>query len=91
MTDERIEHSWDKNWQGKPKYSEKTCPTATLSTINLTWAVLGLNPGLCCEKPSAILLIYDTFSCANEISSSEIFFVVIYFHFMFEVESSNFW
>jgi hypothetical protein len=23
-------------WQGKPKYSEKTCPDATLSTTNLT-------------------------------------------------------
>jgi hypothetical protein len=25
------------NWQGKPKYSEKTCPSATLSTTNPTW------------------------------------------------------
>jgi hypothetical protein len=23
---------WNKNWQGKPKCSEKTCPSATLST-----------------------------------------------------------
>jgi hypothetical protein len=23
---------WNKNWQGKPKYSEKTYPSATLST-----------------------------------------------------------
>jgi hypothetical protein len=23
---------WNKDWQGKPKYSEKTCPSATLST-----------------------------------------------------------
>jgi hypothetical protein len=23
---------WNENWQGKPKYSEKTCPSATLST-----------------------------------------------------------
>jgi hypothetical protein len=32
---------WNENWQGKPKYSEKTCPTATLPTTkphDLTWA-----------------------------------------------------
>jgi hypothetical protein len=23
---------WNKNWQGKPKYSEETCPSASLST-----------------------------------------------------------
>jgi hypothetical protein len=28
---------WNENWQGKPKYSEKTCPSATLSTTNPTW------------------------------------------------------
>jgi hypothetical protein len=28
---------WNENWQGKPKDSEKTCPSATLSTTNLTW------------------------------------------------------
>jgi hypothetical protein len=27
------------------KYSEKTCPSATLSTLNLTLPDLGLNPG----------------------------------------------
>jgi hypothetical protein len=27
---------WNENWQGKRKYSEKTCPSATLSTTNLT-------------------------------------------------------
>jgi hypothetical protein len=31
--------SWNENWQGKPKYSEETCPSATLSTTypDLTW------------------------------------------------------
>jgi hypothetical protein len=28
---------WNEDWQGKPKYSEKTCPSATLSTTNPTW------------------------------------------------------
>jgi hypothetical protein len=27
---------WNEHWQGKPKYSEKTCPSATLSTTNPT-------------------------------------------------------
>jgi hypothetical protein len=32
-------------WQGKPKYSEKTCPSAALSTTNPTWPDPGWNPG----------------------------------------------
>jgi hypothetical protein len=28
---------WNEDWQGKPKYSEKNCPSATLSTTNPTW------------------------------------------------------
>jgi hypothetical protein len=35
-------------WQGKPKYSEKTCPDATLSITNPTW----LNPGRRGGKPA---------------------------------------
>jgi hypothetical protein len=29
----------------KPSYSDRTCPSATLSTTNLTWSALGCNPG----------------------------------------------
>jgi hypothetical protein len=29
---------WNENWQGKPKYSEKTCTSATLSTTNSSCA-----------------------------------------------------
>jgi hypothetical protein len=36
---------WNEDWQGKPKYSEKTCPSATLSTTNPTCLDPGLNPG----------------------------------------------
>jgi hypothetical protein len=39
-------------WQGKPKYSEKTCPCATLSTTNPTWPDTGLNPGRRGGKPA---------------------------------------
>jgi hypothetical protein len=35
---------WWNEWQGKPKYSKKTCPDATLSTTNPAWPDLGLNP-----------------------------------------------
>jgi hypothetical protein len=37
---------WNENWQGKPKYSEETRPSATLSTTDTTWPDLGSNPGL---------------------------------------------
>jgi hypothetical protein len=37
---------WNQKSQGKRKYSEKNCPSATLSTTNPTWPDLGSNPGL---------------------------------------------
>jgi hypothetical protein len=43
---------WNENWQGKPKYSEKTCPT------NPTWLNLGLNPGRRGGKPATNRLSY---------------------------------
>jgi hypothetical protein len=46
---------WNENWQGKLKYSEKTCPRATLSTTNPTW--LGLEPGPPQWKTSDYFLI----------------------------------
>jgi hypothetical protein len=42
---------WNVDWQGKPKYSDKTCPSATLSTTNPTWLEPGLNPGRRGRKP----------------------------------------
>jgi hypothetical protein len=36
---------WWNEWQRKPKYSEKICTDATLSTTNPTWPDPGLNPG----------------------------------------------
>jgi hypothetical protein len=36
---------WNKDWQWKPKYSEKTYPSTTLSTTNPTWPDPGWNPG----------------------------------------------
>jgi hypothetical protein len=49
---------WNKDWQGKPKYSEKTCPSATLSTTHPTWLNPGLNPGRRGGKPATNRLSY---------------------------------
>jgi hypothetical protein len=48
----------NENWQGKPKYSEKTCPGATSSTTNPTWPDLWSNPGRCGGKPETNRLSY---------------------------------
>jgi hypothetical protein len=37
---------WNENWQGKPKYSEKTYPSATLSTTKYHMTDPVSNPGL---------------------------------------------
>jgi hypothetical protein len=46
--------------KGKPKYSKKTCPSATLSTTNLTWHDLGSNKGRRGGKPANNCLRYGT-------------------------------
>jgi hypothetical protein len=43
---------WNEDWQGKPKYSEKTYPSATLSTTNPPWPDPGSNPGCRGGKPA---------------------------------------
>jgi hypothetical protein len=49
---------WNEDWQGRPKYSEKTCPNATLSTTNPIWPGPGLNPGRRSGKPATNHLSY---------------------------------
>jgi hypothetical protein len=49
---------WNKDWQGKPKHSEKTCPRATLSTTNPTWPDPGANPDRCGGIPATNRLSY---------------------------------
>jgi hypothetical protein len=51
---------WNENWKGKPKDSEKTRPSATLSTTNPTWPDLGSNPGRRGGKPATNRLSYGT-------------------------------
>jgi hypothetical protein len=50
---------WWNNLQGKPKYSEKTCPSFALSTTNSTCCPDG-NPGRRCGKPATNRLSYGT-------------------------------
>jgi hypothetical protein len=50
----------NEDWQGKPKYSEKTCRSDTLSTTNPTWPDLGSNPGCRGGKPATKRLSYGT-------------------------------
>jgi hypothetical protein len=49
---------WNEDWQGKPKYSEKTCPSDTLSTTFPNWPDQGSNPGRRCGKPATNRLSY---------------------------------
>jgi hypothetical protein len=48
------------DWHGKPKYSEQTCPNATLSTTNATWPDPGSNLCHCGGKPVTNHLSYGT-------------------------------
>jgi hypothetical protein len=57
------------NWQGKPKYSEKTCPDATLSTTNPTWPDPGLNPGRRDAKPATNRFSYGAAICKCKVST----------------------
>jgi hypothetical protein len=49
---------WNEDWQEKPKYSEKTCPSTTLSTTNPTWPDLCANTGRRGVKPATNRLSY---------------------------------
>jgi hypothetical protein len=51
---------WNENWQGKSKYSEKSCPNATLSTTNPTWPEQGSNRGRRSGKRVTNRLSYGT-------------------------------
>jgi hypothetical protein len=46
--------------QGKTEEIEEKRPTATLTTISLTWTVQGGNPGLRGKKLAVIRLIHGT-------------------------------
>jgi hypothetical protein len=58
----------NENWQGEPKYSEKTCPSATSSTTNPTWPDSGSNPGSRGGKPATNPLSYGTVKQDTQVS-----------------------
>jgi hypothetical protein len=58
---------WNEDWQGKLKYSEKTCPSATLSTTNPTWLDPGLNPDRRGGKPATNRLSYGAASTKSKL------------------------
>jgi hypothetical protein len=47
-------------WRENRRTRRKTCPSATLSTTNPTWTDLGVNPGLCGERPATNCLSHVT-------------------------------
>jgi hypothetical protein len=51
--------NWWNDWQGKPKYSEKTCPSAALSTTNPTCCP-DANRGRHGRKPATNRVSYGT-------------------------------
>ena len=55
-----MEHRWNEIDRGKPKYSGKTCPSATFSTTNLTWTGPGSNLGLRGGRPATNRLSHGT-------------------------------
>jgi hypothetical protein len=54
----RVENLMEEDWQGKSKYTEKICPSATLSTTDPTWPHPGVNPCRRDGKPATNRLSY---------------------------------
>jgi hypothetical protein len=63
---------WNEDWQGKLKYSEKTCPSATLSTKYPTCLHPGLNTGSRGGKPATNRLTYGAASKAKHAPTLQI-------------------
>jgi hypothetical protein len=53
-------HQWNEIDRGKPTTRRKTCPSATLSTTNLTWTDPGSSPGVRGERPATNRLSHGT-------------------------------
>jgi hypothetical protein len=62
---------WWNEWQGKPKYSKKTCPGAILSTTNSIWPDPGLNLGRRGGKPATNRLSYGAADQAYKQAASD--------------------
>ena len=53
-----MEHRWNKNYGGKPKYSGEK--PVSVPTTNPTWTDPGSNPGLRGERPATNRLSHGT-------------------------------
>jgi hypothetical protein len=73
-----MEHRWNEIDREKPKYSGKTCPSVTLSTINPTGTDPGSNPGLRGRRPAANRLNHGTVCPLGVIRQTQIFSSVSY-------------
>jgi hypothetical protein len=62
---------WNTNWQGKPKYPEEICPSATLSTTNSIWPDLWSKPGRRCGKSATDRLSYDKDTKSQKVRSND--------------------
>jgi hypothetical protein len=69
---------WNEDWQGKPKYSEITSPSATLSITNPTWPDPGSNPA------TNHLSYGTTYACsiARSNSAGNNFFCIFILHLL---------
>jgi hypothetical protein len=64
--------------RGKPKYSEKTCPSTTLSTTNPTWREQGSNPGLRGGKPATNRVSCGVQDYCNYRTQSKVFYIFLH-------------
>jgi hypothetical protein len=80
---------WNKDRQGKPKYSEKTCPSASLSITNPTWPDPGLNPGHRGGKPTTNRFSYGAAKKQWLTSDSTIFVFLTHYFDMSSVCTSE--
>jgi hypothetical protein len=74
---------WNGNWQRKPKYSEKTCSSSTLSTTNPTCLELGSNQGCRGGQPANNRLSSGTASFLIANASGNIYLCENYCRFLF--------
>jgi hypothetical protein len=63
---------WIENCKEKPKYPEKICPSATLSTASPTWPDLGSKPGHHGGNPVTNRLKYGSAFELNLLTFSDI-------------------
>jgi hypothetical protein len=74
-----MEGRWDAICRENQSTQGKTCPNATLSTINLTWTDPGSKPGLRGGRPAATRLSHGTALGQRVNNSNQV--ICSHFHF----------